>query len=113
MGADHAIHPLRQAAFEQAKVLAVLLGRGRLFKLSRMNSRYHGMAVILIQTRPNQRIQFCFHAFENACKRAGLPRQCACQGSIKHDAFGFEIFTQTLCLLVTQRAEHIVIISAK
>ena len=52
LGADHAIHPLREAVAQQAEVVAVQLGRVGLLQRLRVDGRDHRVAVIFIEAGP-------------------------------------------------------------
>ena len=107
VGADNAVHPLREAVAQEPKVVAVKLGRVGFFQFMGVNGGNHRFAVVFIQARPIQRHAAGLvgaHAFANAFERLLLSRQSAGQHSVKADAFALEIFTQTDTLLVAQRA---------
>ncbi len=121
LGADDAVHPLRQTVTQQPKVMAVKLGCIGLFEFVRIHRGDDGFAVKFVQTRPLQsgshacHFVCCaaLHAFENCCAGLQLATQGASQHRIEAQSFLTKIVTQSCTLLLSQLTQMVIVCGTK
>ena len=101
------------AIAQDAKVRPVALGRvGRAQGLG-VNGRDQCVAVVFIQARPAGHFGHRLQALGNALQGFGVAAQGAGHHRVKRHAPPAPVLAQAHRLLMSARAEHVVIISAK